>query len=251
MKIVVIGGTGLIGSGLVEILRARGHEAIAASPRSGVDALTGTGLAEAFAGADVVVDVANSPSFADDEVMRFFETSTRNQLEAERKAGVRHHVALSVVGCERLPESGYLRAKLAQEALIEKGGVPYSILRATQFFEFIAAIANGGFDGSAVRVPPVEMQPIAARDVCAGLADVALGKPLNGMAEIGGPERLRLDDLARRVLRGRGDDRPVVGDPQARYFGTPIDDGSLVAGADARVGAVRFEDWLQRQPQAH
>jgi uncharacterized protein YbjT (DUF2867 family) len=167
-------------------------------------------------------------------------------LAAEHTASVRHHVALSVVGADRLPESGYLRAKVAQERLIEKGGVPFSILRATQFFEFIGPIADAGFDGTAVRVPPALMQPIAARDVSAALADVVLGEPLGGIAELGGPERLRMDDLARRVLRARGDDRPVVGDPQARYYGTPVDDSSLVAAADARLGATRFADWLQQ-----
>lgn len=246
MKIVVIGGSGLIGGGLVEILRSRGHTALAASPRSGVDALTGQGLAEAMNGTDAVVDVTNSPSFADDDVLRFFETSTRNMLAAERDASVRHHVALSVVGTDRLPESGYLRAKLAQERLIEQGGVPFSILRATQFFEFLGAIADAGFDGTAVRVPPILMQPVAARDVSAALADVVLGEPLGGRAEMAGPERLRLDDLARRVLRARGDKRAVVGDPRARYYGTPVDDASLVAGDDARLGATRFADWLQR-----
>jgi len=246
MKIVVVGGDGLIGSGLVEILRSRGHTAVPASPRSGVNTVTGEGLAEVVAGADVVVDVTNSPSFADDDVMRFFEASTRNQLAAERAAGVRHHVALSVVGSERLPESGYFRAKVAQEALIEKGGVPYSILRATQFFEFLGRIADAGFDGTAVRVPPIQMQPMAARDVSAALADVVCGEPVGGTVEVAGPERLRLDDCAQRVLRARGDERPVVTDPRALYFGTPADDGSLVAGDDARHGATTFDEWLRR-----
>ena len=246
MKIVVIGGSGLIGRRLVEILQAEGHRALAASPRSGVDTLTGEGLAEALADADTVVDVTNSPSFADDDVLRFFETSTRNQLAAERSGSVRHHVALSVVGCDRLPESGYLRAKLAQEALIDDGAVPFSILRATQFFEFIGPIADAGFDGTSVHVPPVLMQPVAAGDVSQALADVVLGTPLDGMVELGGPERLRLDDLAREVLRARHDGRPVVADPEARYFGTPLDDGSLVAGDDARLGPTRFADWLRQ-----
>jgi len=246
MKIVVIGGSGLIGSKLVEILAARGHTALAASPSSGVDTLTGQGLAEVMSGADAVVDVTNSPSFADDDVMRFFQTSTRNLLEAERAASVRHHVALSVVGTDRLPDSGYFRAKVAQEALIEKGAVPFSILRATQFFEFLGKVADAGFDGTAVRVAPVLMQPIAARDVSSALADVVLGEPLDGRAEVGGPERLRLDDLARRILRARGDERPVVADPQAHYFGTRVEDESLVAGDDARIGATRFADWLQQ-----
>jgi len=244
MKIVVIGGNGLIGSRLVEILRERGHATVSASPRSGVNTLTGEGLADAIAGADVVVDVTNSPSFADDDVMQFFQTSTRNQLAAERAAGVRHHVALSVVGSERLPDSGYLRAKVAQEALIEQGGVPYSILRATQFFEFLGPIAETVFDGSAVRVPPILMQPVAARDVSAALADVVCGEPLQGMAEVAGPERLRLDDLAERLLRARGDERPVVADPRGVYFGARADHEELVAADDARLAPTRFADWL-------
>lgn len=247
MTIVVLGGSGLIGRGLVEILESRGHTARAASPRTGVDTLTGEGLGEALAGADAVVDVTNSPSFADDDVLRFFETSTRNQLAAERATSVWHHVALSVVGCDRLPESGYLRAKAAQEALIEESGIPFSILRATQFFEFLGAIAEAGFDGKAVHVPPILMQPIAAHDVSLALADVALGEPLDGRAEVGGPEQLRLADMVRRVLGARHDGRPVVADPQARYYGTPVDDASLVARDDARHGATRFADWLQHE----
>lgn len=246
MKIVVIGGNGLIGSRLVEILRERGHAAIAASPSSGVNTLTGEGLADAVRGADVVVDVTNSPSFADDDVMRFFQTSTRNQLAAERAGGVRHHVALSVVGSERLPDSGYLRAKVAQEALIEQGGVPYSILRATQFFEFIGPIVDSVSDGSAVRVPSILMQPIAARDVSAALADVVCGEPLLGMTEVAGPERFRLDHLARELLRTRGDERPVIADPQAVYFGAHADNGELVATDDARMAPTRFADWLRQ-----
>lgn len=248
MKIVVIGGDGLIGSGLVQILRERGHTARPASPRSGVNTLTGEGLADALHGADAVVDVTNSPSWADDDVMRFFTTSTRNQLAAERDAGVRHHVALSVVGSERLPESGYFRAKVAQEKLIEDGGVPYSIVRATQFFEFVDRIADAGFDGAAVRVPPILMQPIAARDVSAALADVACGAPVGGTVEVRGPEELRLDVLAQRALGARNDERSVVADPRALYYGTPADDRSLVAGADALRGTTLFTDWLQRQP---
>lgn len=246
MKIVVIGGSGLIGRGLIEILQAKNHTTLSASPKSGVDTLTGQGLAEALAGADTVVDVTNSPSFADDDVLKFFTTSTRNQLAAERDAGVRHHVALSVCGSDRLPESGYLRAKLAQERLIEQGGVPYTILRATQFFEFLGPIGDSAFDGTAVRVPSAMMQPIAARDVSAALADVALAAPLNGVAEVGGPERIRMDELVRRVLAEHGDQRMVLADPQARYFGTPLDDGSLVAGDGARRGPTRFADWLRQ-----
>lgn len=248
MKIVVFGGDGLIGRGLVEILRSRGHTAVSASPRSGVNAVTGEGVAAALQGADAVVDVTNSPSWKDDDVMHFFTTSTRNQLAAERDAGVRHHVALSVVGSERMPESGYFRAKVAQEELIRQGGVPYSILRATQFFEFLGPIADAGFDGTSVRVPPILMQPIAARDVSAALADVVCGAPLDGMAEVRGPEDLRLDVLAQRVLQARADQRPVVPDPRALYYGTPADDHSLVAGPGARLGAMHLADWLQHQP---
>lgn len=246
MKIVVIGGSGLIGRTLIEILQAKKHTALSASPKTGVDTLTGEGLAEILAGADTVVDVTNSPSFADDDVLRFFTTSTRNQLAAERAADVRHHVALSVCGSDRLPQSGYLRAKLAQERLIQEGGVPYSILRATQFFEFLAPIADAGFDGTSVRVPAATMQPIAAHDVSAALADVALGGPINGITEVGGPERIRMDELVRRVLRARGDERTVLADPQARYFGTPLDDGSLIAADAARRGATHFADWLRQ-----
>ncbi|MBY0278889.1 SDR family oxidoreductase [Candidatus Binatia bacterium] len=246
MKIVVIGGSGLIGRVLIEILQAKNHTVPSASPRTGVDTLTGRGLAEVLAGADTVVDVTNSPSFADDDVLKFFTTSTRNQLAAERDAGVRHHVALSVCGSDRLPESGYLRAKLAQERLIEQGGVPYTILRATQFFEFLAPIADSAFDGTSVRVPSATMQPIAAHDVSAALADVALAEPRNGVTEVGGPERIRMDELVRRVLAARGDERPVLADPQARYFGTPLDDGSLVAADGARLGTTRLADWLRQ-----
>ena len=248
MKIVVIGGDGLIGKGLVEILRAQGHTAVPASPRSGVNALTGQGLADTLRGADAVVDVTNSPSWKDDDVMNFFTTSTRNQLAAERDAGVRHHVALSVVGSERMPESGYFRAKVAQEELIKQGGIPFSILRATQFFEFLGPIADAGFDGTSVRVPPILMQPIAARDVSAALADIAVGAPLNGTAEVRGPGALRLDDLAQRVLRASDDQRRVAPDPKALYYGTPADDHSLVAGPGARHGAMHLADWLQRRP---
>jgi len=245
MKIVAIGGTGLIGSKLVQILREQGHQAVPASPKSGVNTMTGEGLKEALVGADVVVDVTNSPSFEDAAVLRFFETSTRNLLAAEAAASVRHHVALSVVGAERLPGSGYFRAKIAQEALIKGGTVPYSILRATQFFEFIEAIALSSVDGNTARVPPILMQPIAAADVSSALADVVLGPPQNGTTEVAGPEPLRLDDLARRVLAGRNDPHTVVADPQGTYFGDRADDRSLTPGSNPRLGATRFADWLQ------
>ena len=218
MKVVVIGGSGLIGKKLVPILRQRGREAVPASPSSGVNALTGEGLAGALAGADVVVDVSNSPSWEDDAVMNFFETSSRNLLAAEAEAGVGHHVALSVVGTERLTESGYFRAKLAQEKLIEGSSIPYSIVHATQFFEFLKGIADDATDGNTVRLPPALFQPMAADDVASGVAEVAVGPPLNGTVEIAGPEQFRLDELTRSLLKGQDDPREVVTDPQARYF---------------------------------
>lgn len=244
MKIVVIGGSGLIGSKLVNILRSRGHEVLAASPDSGVNTITGEGLAQALAGAQVVVDVSNSPSFADADVLKFFETSTSNLLAAEARAGVGHHVALSIVGTDRVPESGYLRAKVAQENLIKKSDIPYSILRSTQFYEFIARIAQPSADGS-IRVSSALFQPILSSDVVAALADVTIGSPVNGTVEVGGPERYRMDDLVRRVLRANGDKREVIADAHARYFGAELDDESLVAGTGARLGATRFEDWLR------
>lgn len=245
MKIVVIGGTGLIGSRLVSILRSKGHEVLAASPNSGVNTITGEGLPEALAGAQVVVDVANSPSFEDEAVKKFFETSGTNLLAAEARAGVRHHVALSVVGTDRVPDSGYLRAKLIQENLIRKSGIPYSILRSTQFFEFIGRIAQSGGDGHSVRASAALFQPILSADVVAALADVTLGAPVNGIVEVGGPERFRIDDLVRRVMQSSGDAREVITDAHARYFGAELDDQSLVASPGARVGAKRFEDWLK------
>jgi uncharacterized protein YbjT (DUF2867 family) len=245
MKIVVIGGSGLIGSKLVSILRSKGHEVLAASPDSGVNTITGEGLPEALAGAQVVVDVANSPSFEDAAVKKFFETSGTNLLAAEARAGVRHHVALSVVGTERLPDSGYLRAKLIQENLIKSSGIPYSILRSTQFFEFIGRIAQSSADGNSVRVSGALFQPILSSDVVAALADVTLGSPVNGIVEVGGPERFRMDDLVRRVLRANGDQREVITDVHARYFGAELNDESLVAGSGARIGSMRFEDWLK------
>jgi uncharacterized protein YbjT (DUF2867 family) len=246
MKIVVIGGSGLIGTKLVNNLRQRGHEAVAASPSSGVDTITGAGLAEALTGAAVVVDVANSPSFEDVAVLRFFETSGRNLVAAEVAAGVGHHVALSVVGTERLLESGYFRAKMAQEELIKASAVPYTIVRATQFFEFVNSIAHSGTAGEAIRLPPALMQPVVSEDVAAILADVVLGAPVNGMIELAGPERIRLDELVRRFLRARHDARQVITDVNARYFGAAVDDRSLVPGHDPRIGPTRFDDWLGR-----
>lgn len=247
MKVVVIGGSGLIGSKLVESLRKKGHEALAASPDSGVNTITGAGLSEALAGSQVVVDVSNSPSFADADVLRFFETSTAHLLAAEARANVAHHVALSIVGTDRLPESGYLRAKLAQERLIQRSSVPYSILRSTQFFEFIGRIAPSSTDDNRIRVPSALFQPVFSEDVVEALADVTIGAPLNGIVEVGGPERLRMGDVVRRVLRVSGDEREVVIDDRARYFGTVLNDESLVAGKHARLGSKRLETWLQEK----
>lgn len=246
MKIVVIGGSGLIGSKLVDLLRKRGHEVIAASPNSGVDTLTGEGLAEVLTGAVVVVDVANSPSFEDAAVMDFFVTSGRNLLAAEKAAGVRHHVALSVVGTQRLPDSGYLRAKDAQESLIKASGVPYSILQSTQFFEFVERIAKGGWDGEVYRLSPALMQPILSDEVVEALADVTLGEPLNATVEVGGPETIPLDELAREWLSARQEPGEVIADAHARYFGAELTDQSLVTGADARLGTLTFGDWLRQ-----
>ena len=243
MKIVVIGGTGLIGSKLVSILRDKGHEVVAASPDSGVNAITGEGLADALAGAQVVVDVSNSPSFEDAAVLMFFETSTTNLLAAEARAGVGHHVALSIVGTDRVPDSGYLRAKVAQENLLKTSGRPYSILRSTQFFEFIPRIAQPDADGR-LRVSSALFQPILSSDVVTALADVTLSTPLNGTVEVGGPDQYRIDDLVRRVLRAIGDEREVLTDAHAQYFGAELDDQSLVPGPSARIGAMHFEDWL-------
>jgi uncharacterized protein YbjT (DUF2867 family) len=245
MNIVVIGGTGLIGSKLVNKLREAGHEALAASPDTGVNAITGEGLAEALEGADVVVDVANAPVWEDSAVMDFFLTSTRNTMAAEAAAGVKHHVVLSVVGTDRLPDSGYFRAKVAQEESVKAGAVPYTILRASQFFEFIGRIADSSTDDEkTVRLAPVFVQPESADDVAATLADVAVNKPVNGIIELGGPEQFRLDELARRVLAARNDPRPVTADVHALYFGTRLDDHSLTPGGEARIAPTRFEDWL-------
>src|SRR5687767_11290605 len=246
MKIVVIGGTGLIGSKLVATLRQRGHEVLAASPDSGVNTLTGEGLAKALAGAQVVVDVANSPSFEDAAVLKFFETSGRNLIAAEAAAGVGHHIALSVVGTERLLASGYFRAKMAQETLIKASPVPYTIVRATQFFEFVGGIAQSATDGQTVRLSPALVQPIVSDDVADALAEVTLGAPVNGTVELAGPERLRLDELVRRFLSAKQDARQVVTDVHARYFGTELNDQSLTPGDNPRIGPTRFEDWLSR-----
>lgn len=244
MKIVVIGGSGLIGTKLVGILRQRGHAVLAASPASGVNTITREGLAEALSDAQVVVDVANSPSFDDQAVLEFFETSGRHLLAAEAAAGVGHHVALSVVGTERLQASGYFRAKLAQERLIKASGIPYSIVHATQFFEFMGSIAQSGTVGQSVHLSPALVQPIASDDVAAAMADVAVGPPVNGMIEIAGPERLGLDQLVGRYLAATHDPRDVVTDADARYYGVKLDDRSLTPGDGARLGRTRFQDWL-------
>ncbi|MBA4016966.1 MAG: NmrA family transcriptional regulator [Pirellula sp.] len=244
MKIVVIGGTGLIGTKLVKNLREQGHEVLAASPSKGVNTITGEGLAEALAGAQVVVDVANAPVWEDDAVLAFFETSGRNLLAAEKVAGVRHHVALSVVGTDRLLASGYFRAKMAQENLIKGAAIPYTIVRATQFFEFVGAIAQSGIDGDVVRLPPAMMQPILSDDVAAALAEVAVAEPRNDTVDLAGPEPIRMDELARIYLRAQGDGRQVVADVNARYFGTEVDDQSLSPLGPAMLGPTRFEQWL-------
>jgi uncharacterized protein YbjT (DUF2867 family) len=247
MRIVVIGGSGLIGSKLVNKLGELGHNAMTASPNSGVDTLTGEGLDEALEGASVVVDVSNSPSFEDAAVMEFFTTSTGNLIAAETAAGVAHHVALSVVGTERLTESGYFRAKLAQEKLIEGSSIPYSIVRATQFYEFMNGIAADATDGNVVRLPPALIQPMAADDVASAVGRVSVGAPLNAMTEIAGPEQFRLDELIRGVLTTRNDPREVVTDPQARYFGINPSERALLPGPDALVAETRFSDWLRQQ----
>jgi uncharacterized protein YbjT (DUF2867 family) len=246
VKVVVIGGRGLIGSKLVKTLGERGHETVAASRDSGVNTLTGEGLAEALTGASVVVDVSNSPSFEDAAVLTFFETSTRNLVAAEAGAGVGHHVALSVVGTERLSESGYFRAKIAQEKLITESSIPYSIVRATQFFEFVNDIADAATDGNRVRVAPVLIQPMAADDVASAVARIALSAPVNGTVEAAGPERFRLDELIQRGLSARNDPREAVADPQARYFGAKLSERTLLPGDDARLGETRFEQWLSQ-----
>jgi uncharacterized protein YbjT (DUF2867 family) len=255
MKIVVIGGSGLIGSKLVNKLREHGHEAVAASPNSGVNTLTGEGLVEVLKGASVVVDVSNSPSFEEAAVLKFFETSTRNLLAYEAAAGVGHHVALSVVGTDRLSESGYFRAKIAQEKLIKGSPIPYSIVHATQFFEFLKAIADIASDGDKVRLPPVLFQPMAADDVASAVGRVAVGPPVNGIVEIGGPEQFRLDELVRRRLAVLNDPREVIADSTAVYSGAKISERTLVPDNNARLGQTRFETWLTHSaaqvPSAH
>jgi uncharacterized protein YbjT (DUF2867 family) len=246
MKIVIIGGTGLIGSKLVSRLRGQGHQAVPASPDTGVNTLTGEGLAQVLTGAAVVIDVSNSPSFEDAAVLKFFETSTGNLLAAEAAAGVGHHVALSIVGCDRVPESGYLRAKVAQEKLIRSSPIPYSIVRATQFFEFFKRIADEATDGNRVRIPPVLFQPMAAADVANAVCRVAVEAPLNGVVEVAGPQQFRFDEFIRLGLSARHDAREVVADPHARYFGAELSERMLVPGADARLGEIRFEDWLSQ-----
>lgn len=249
MKIVVIGGTGLIGSKTVERLRKQGHEVLAASPNSGVNTVTGEGVTEALTGAEVVIDLANSPSFEEEAAMEFFEKAGRNLFPAEKAAGVRHHVALSVVGTDRLQGMGYFRAKLLQEKLITESGIPYTIVHATQFFEFMGAIAQSGTVGSTVRLSPAALQPIAADNVADVMADVALSAPINGIIEIAGPDRAPLSDFVTRFLKATGDPREIVVDKQAAYFEVQIDDRTLVPGEDARIGAIRFDDWLSRTAQ--
>jgi uncharacterized protein YbjT (DUF2867 family) len=249
MKIVVIGGTGLIGSKLVTTSRSQGHDAVAASPDTGVNTLTGEGLAEVLDGASVVVDVSNSPTFEDAAVLEFFETSTRHLLDAEAAAGVQHHVVLSVVGTERLAESGYLRAKAAQEKLVAGSSIPYTIVHATQFFEFIPGIAQAATDGDEVRLAPVLIQPMAADDVAAAVGRIAVGPPLNRMVEVAGPQPFRLDELVRAGLEAREDPRHVITDPSARYYGATLDEQTLLPGEDAVLAPTLFEDWLIRSRQ--
>jgi uncharacterized protein YbjT (DUF2867 family) len=249
MKIVVIGGTGRVGSNVVRRLDAQGHEAVPASPDTGVDTITGAGLAEVMAGASTVVDVSNAPVWEDDAVREFFTTSTRNLLAAEADAGVGHHLAVSIVGADRLPDSGYLRAKVAQEAEIRAGTIPYTILRSTQFFEFLPQTIEAGANGDSVRLPTGLMQLVAADDVAATVTDLATGAPAGGVVELGGPEALGVDAWARRLFAVTGDGRTVVGDPHARYFGTELHGGELTAGSGARIGKLDFEAWLATHRQ--
>ena len=249
MKIVVIGGTGLIGSKTVAILRQRGHEVVAASPNTGVNTVTGEGLKQAMAGTQVVIDLANSPSFEDKAVLQFFETSGRNLLAAEAASGVRHHVALSIVGTDRT-DNGYFRAKVAQEKLIKASGIPYTIIRSTQFMEFLRGIADSGTNGNIVRIAPGLFQPIAADDVAANVADVALAPPRNGIVEIAGPERAPFNEFVARYLKAVGDPREVVREPEARYFGGRVEEHSLVPLGEARLGRIGFDEWLRRSRAA-
>jgi uncharacterized protein YbjT (DUF2867 family) len=246
MKIVVIGGTGLIGSKVVANLKQKGHEALAASPNTGINTITGEGLKQAMAGAQVVVDLANSPSFEDKAVLEFFETSGRNLLAAEAAAGVRHHVALSIVGTDRTPDNGYFRAKVAQEKLVKASGIPYTIVRSTQFLEFLGAIAASGAVGNIVRISPGLFQPIAAEDVAANVVDVALAPPRNGIVEIAGPERAPFNEIVARYLKAVGDSRDVVRDPEARYYGGRVEQHSLVPLGEARLGRIGLDEWLRR-----
>jgi uncharacterized protein YbjT (DUF2867 family) len=246
MKIVIIGGTGLIGAKTGPILLERGHQVVAASPKSGINSITGEGLKEAMAGAQVVIDLANSPSFEDQAVLTFFETSGRNLRAAEASAGVRHHVALSIVGTDRTRDNGYFRAKVAQEKLIETSGIPYTIIRSTQFMEFLGAIAASSTDGNRVRVSPGQFQPIASDDVAAMVADVALAEPRNGMVEVAGPERAPFNEIIARYLQAIGDPREVVRDPEARYFGGRVEELSLVPLGEARLGRIGLDEWLRR-----
>ncbi|AGB73885.1 MULTISPECIES: SDR family oxidoreductase [Rhizobium] len=244
MKIVIIGGTGLIGSKTSDRLRKQGHEVIAAAPNTGVNTITGEGLAEALAGASVVMDLANSPSFEDKAVLEFFETAGRNLATAEKAAGVKHHIALSIIGVDRLPDSGYMRAKAAQEKIIRESGIPYTIVHSTQFMEFIGGIAQSATSGNTVRLPVGYVQPIASDDVADAMAAVAMAAPINGIVEISGPERIRMNELVARYLKAMGDVRQVEGDPEARYFGTKLEDGSLVSDKNPRLGRITFEQWF-------
>jgi uncharacterized protein YbjT (DUF2867 family) len=252
MKIVILGGTGLIGSKVVNLLRSRGHEVIPASPSLGINSITGEGLTEALTGAQVVVDVTNAPSWEDQAVLEFFETSTRSVVAAEAKTGVGHHVALSIVGCDRLPASGYLRAKVAQEKLIKASPIPYTIVRATQFFEFVGGIADSATNGQTVRLPSTLFQPILSDDVAAALARIAVAKPLNGTVELAGPDAIPFDEVVRQYLAAKNDPRTVVADEQARYFGTTLEKGSLVPeGENPLLGSARFAGWLSHTAPQH
>ncbi|EEA02785.1 NmrA family protein [Burkholderia sp. H160] len=250
MKIVVIGGTGLIGSKVVKQLRARDHEVIAASPATGVNTMTGEGLREALASARVVVDLANSPSFEDAAVLEFFETSGRNLFAAEREAGVAHHVALSVIGTDRLAQSGYFRGKIAQEKLIRESDVPFTIVHSTQFFEFLGGILHSGSEGDVIRLSPADFQPISSDDVAAAVTELSTGDPLNGIVEIAGPQRVRLADLVQRFARANNDLRAVIEDPTARYFGASLQEDTLLPGANVRLGAVNFDEWFSNAQPA-